>query len=182
MTQVPDLIDLKLPEPKRLLWIGIAFAVAGVAAILLPGAAAIAAELLIAWSLLFWGILGLGFAWALRPHPQWKAVGLLFALVLLLGMVLVVSPFAGIRFLTILLIATFLMEGVLSVSLGLRLGSDMPGRGWLIGSGICAFVLGCLTLIGWPSSAAWLLGTVVGVNFLTTGVALIFISRAGSGR
>jgi uncharacterized membrane protein HdeD (DUF308 family) len=45
-------------------------------------------------------------------------------------------------------------------------------------SGIVDLMLAGLIVAGWPSSASWALGIVVGVNLITSGVAIIMVATA----
>ncbi|MCB1369240.1 MAG: DUF308 domain-containing protein [Rhodobacteraceae bacterium] len=163
---------------KRLMTIGIVFAVIGFVAILLPALATLAAELLIAWMLVLWGAAGLWFAWEMRPEREWLyAVGA-FGIALLLGLVFLMFPRVGIETMTILMMIVFLMEGVVSILLGLRLSGQMRNWGWLALSGVSSLAIGLIILIGWPGTAAWTLGLLLGINFLTTGISLVMLGKA----
>jgi len=48
-------------------------------------------------------------------------------------------------------------------------------------SGIADLVLAGLIVAGWPSSAGWALGLIVGVNLLTSGIAIIVVASAVRG-
>ena len=43
---------------------------------------------------------------------------------------------------------------------------------WSMLVGIVSFVLGILILLGWPSSAFWVLGLFVGIDILLTGLGM----------
>jgi uncharacterized membrane protein HdeD (DUF308 family) len=45
-------------------------------------------------------------------------------------------------------------------------------------SGIADLILAGLIIAGWPSSAAWALGLIVGINLITSGVALAIAAVA----
>jgi uncharacterized membrane protein HdeD (DUF308 family) len=157
--------------------IGIIFAVLGALAIMLPVVATVVIEQLIAWILIFWGVAGLMFAYNFRPLAEWRIVAMIFAAVLAAGLGFVVFPGAGASFLTIMLIIVFLLEGVISILLGLRMSGQLGGWGWIIFSGTCSFVLGLVILMQWPDTAKWVLGFLVGLNFLSTGLSLLLIAR-----
>ncbi len=55
-----------------------------------------------------------------------------------------------------------------------------PGQGWgsILFSGIVTVLLGILLLAEWPISGAWALGTLVGMNLLFSGFAMISIGSA----
>jgi len=45
-------------------------------------------------------------------------------------------------------------------------------------SGACAFVLGLIVLFQWPQTTGWVIGFMVGLNFLSTGISMLVIARA----
>jgi uncharacterized membrane protein HdeD (DUF308 family) len=55
-----------------------------------------------------------------------------------------------------------------------------PLSGWvgLLISGIASIVIALLIAAGWPSISLIVLGILLGVNFLSTGLAYLFVSRA----
>jgi uncharacterized membrane protein HdeD (DUF308 family) len=163
---------------SRLTIIGAVFAAIGVIAILLPTVATFAAELLVAWMFILWGGAGLWFAWEMRSAPEWRYGAVAFALMLIAGLIFAVFPVAGIETLTVLMMISFLMEGVVSVLLGLRSSVHMSNWGWLIFSGACSLIVGIVILIGWPGTATWTLGLLMGINFLSTGLSLIMLGRS----
>ena len=69
----------------------------------------------------------------------------------------------------------FLVEGVVAFFSGLS-HSSRPGAGWAIANGVITFILGLLivTLKFW--GLLWVLGTLVGISFLFSGIELIAFS------
>ena len=56
------------------------------------------------------------------------------------------------------------------------------GQGWLIAAGIGSIVVGASLLIGWPADALWIVGLLLGINLIFTGVmyaALALAARSG---
>jgi uncharacterized membrane protein HdeD (DUF308 family) len=47
---------------------------------------------------------------------------------------------------------------------------ELPGSRWILFDGIVTLVLGLLILLSWPSGSAWAIGTLVGINFLFSGL------------
>jgi uncharacterized membrane protein HdeD (DUF308 family) len=45
--------------------------------------------------------------------------------------------------------------------------------------GIADLILAALIIKGWPSTATWALGLIVGVNLITSGAAIIMVALAG---
>ena len=150
----------------------------GALAIAVPAAMTLAVEILVAVLLLVWGAAGLGFAMLLRPARSWGGMALFSGLVLALGAIFLLSPGTGAATLTLVLVGVFLVEGAGSILIGIRMRYWMPGWGWAVFSGISALALAALILAGWPDSATWVLGLLVGVNFLTTGVSLLALAAA----
>ncbi len=153
---------------------GIILVVLGVAAIILPPVATLAATIVFGWLFLISGVVGLtttlrtrrlpGFWWALASAILGIAVGVM----------LILSPVRGAISLTFLLIAFFFVEGIVSIMFALDHRKDLPGGwGWMLASGIVDLGLGGLILAGLPGSAIWALGLLVGINLTFGGVALI---------
>lgn len=163
--------------PKQLRWLGIAFIVLGALAILVPQVATLAIELFIAWGFLFWGALGLVLSLSLRHQRGGWQMAIIFGLIALLGLVLLVRPMAGVVTLTMILIALLVLEGIFSVAMGLAMRGTVPGWGWALASGAMSLIFAALVLAGWPGTATWLLGLLAGVNFLSTGIAALALSR-----
>ena len=71
----------------------------------------------------------------------------------------------------------FLVEGVVAFVNGLA-KSGQPGSGWAIANGVITFILGLLivTLKFW--GLLWVLGTLVGISFLFSGIELIAFSSS----
>ena len=50
----------------------------------------------------------------------------------------------------------------------------MPNSwGWLLASGLADLLLAGLIIYAWPESATWTLGLIVGINLITTGMAIV---------
>jgi uncharacterized membrane protein HdeD (DUF308 family) len=47
-----------------------------------------------------------------------------------------------------------------------------PAWGWAIASGVLSLLLGLYVVLTWPISSLWVIGTLVGVELLGTGIAL----------
>lgn len=155
---------------------GLVFAALGLAAILAPVIATLVIEQMVAWLLLFWGIAGLGFAWSFRNVLEWRIALVFFIGVLITGLVFVFFPSRGVSFITGIIVIVLFLEGVLSIWLGLKLRGQLPNWLWVIASGACAFLLGAIILVQWPTSSTWLLGFLTGLNFLSTGVSMVMLS------
>ena len=66
-----------------------------------------------------------------------------------------------------------------------RLGRLFPNRSaqgsvWILLDGIVSLILGVLVWRQWPSNSLWVIGTLVGVSMIMTGVTRLMISLAAS--
>jgi len=156
------------------LLVGLSFIVLGIVGISLPQMTAIAIDLLIGWLLVFGGILQGVHAVKSR---QWKgfflsAIGTI--LYLGAGAFLLIEPLQGVLTLTLLLALLFMFEGGLKLSLAFQM---KPQTGWMwpLISGILAIILALLIWAEWPSSAAWVIGLLFGINMLFAGWTTIML-------
>jgi uncharacterized membrane protein HdeD (DUF308 family) len=93
------------------------------------------------------------------------------------GVILATRPGLGLATLTLLIGSYLLVDGIASAVLAFRVRPDQ-GWGWILFSGIVTVLLGILLLAEWPISGTWALGTLVGVNLLFSGFAMISIGSA----
>ena len=165
------------PGTRPLLPVGAALIAIGTLACLLPQLATLGAEILVASILVVWGALGLWFSWEIRPTPEWRYGAAAFGVLFAVGIAFVLFPSVGIATLTLVMMLSFLTEGILSILFGLRSSAQVANWGWLVFSGLCSFAAGVVILFGWPWAEAWALGLVMGVNFLSTGLSLVMLAR-----
>ncbi|HUA52343.1 MAG TPA: DUF308 domain-containing protein [Candidatus Sulfotelmatobacter sp.] len=152
--------------------------VLGILAVALPNVSTLAIELLIGWLFVIAGAFRAGAAWHARHAPGfgWSVSTALLALVL--GLVLVLGPAQGILTLTIFLIVFFILEGVAAIFLALEFRRHLRHWGWTLFSGLVDLVLAYLIWQGWPATAAWAIGLLVGINMLFLGLSLIMTAIA----
>ena len=83
-------------------------------------------------------------------------------------------PLSGALSLTLVLIVFFAIEGIVSIMFALDHKRQLSGRwGLMLVSGIVDLVLGAMIVAGLPSTAAWAIGLLVGINMVFGGSALI---------
>jgi uncharacterized membrane protein HdeD (DUF308 family) len=146
----------------------------GAIAIIVPGAAALAVTVLLGWLFLLSGILGLVTTIWMRQLPGFWWSLLSAALAIATGAALLWWPFGGVLSLTLGLAIFFLIEGAVSIMYALDHRREFGGRwGWMLASGVVDIVLAMLILAGFPGTAAWAIGLLVGINMLMGGVALV---------
>ena len=161
---------------------GIVLVILGFAAILIPPLATLGVEILFGWIFLISGIAGLITTFRMRQTPGfgWSLVSAILGIAV--GLVLLLWPLSGILSLTYVLIAFFIIEGVASVMFALEHRRELSGRwGWMLASGIVDLFLAAVILSGLPSTAAWALGLLVGINMVFGGSALIAMALHARG-
>jgi uncharacterized membrane protein HdeD (DUF308 family) len=172
-------VDIDTVRPNRgwFVGLGVALMVLGVLAILLPLIASLATTLVIGWLMLLGGILQ-GYH-AVR-NRAWAGAGwglLAGALMAIAGVVLILLPVAGTLVLTLVLAAFFVASGVLKIIRAAQHRS-LPAWGWFLFDGVLSLALGVLILVGWPSTAVWALGLLVGIDLIFGGSSLLWIGLA----
>ena len=153
-------------------WLGVALIVLGIIAILTPAAAGSAVVVVIGLILL-----GAGIAAAIRGLQAAFAMEIILGLVVgvvtaLAGAAVLAHPLFGLGLLTLLLAGYFLVDGACKVVVSFRF---RPATGWLwlLFSGVVSLVLGALIWRQWPMSGLWAVGVLVGLNLISTGLALL---------
>ena len=156
---------------------GIILVLLGALAIFLPLFATITITIILGWIFLVSGIVGLITTFGARKAPgfSWSLLSALIAIAV--SIVLLVEPIAGALSLTLVLIFFFVAEGIASVMYALEHRRELSGRWeWMLISGIIDLILAGIIFAGFPGSAAWALGLLVGVNMILGGFALVAIA------
>ena len=158
---------------------GVVMTVIGILAMIWPQISTVAVDLYVGWMFFISGavgVLGMFFAPTVSTF-LWSL--LTSALSLLVGVLLLWHPVEGAASLTLVLIAFFLVEGVFHIVLSFSYRNAFPGSwGWMLISGITDLILVAIIMKGWPTSANWALGLVVGANLITSGLAILMIALA----
>jgi uncharacterized membrane protein HdeD (DUF308 family) len=149
----------------------------GLLAILLPAVSGLAATIVVGVLLLCSGALHIALAW--RGAHRGAIVGeFLLGLVYgVIGLVLLANPIAGLESLTLAISIYLAVKGVLELFLAgwIRRAN---GAGWLFVDAAVTLALALMIAASWPSAAAWVVGTFVGINILFSGLARLMVIRA----
>lgn len=157
------------------LLIGVLLVVLGIVAIAQPAVSTIFAETWFALILISAGAAKLTYAFKTRDSGGFVWKVLLSILYIATGAMLFFSPLKGALTLTLLLGSFLLTEGVFELILAFRLRPQQNWT-WVLGDGIITLLLGGIVWFQWPSNAPWLLGTLVGVSVLSTGISRVMLS------
>jgi uncharacterized membrane protein HdeD (DUF308 family) len=157
---------------------GIVMMILGLLAIAVPEVATLAITIFIGWLFFVGGIFRTISVLQHRDMPGfvWSLLTALLAIVL--GLVLVLRPISGVLTLTIALVAFFIIEGISAILLALEHRRHLPSWGWVLFSGLVDLLLAFLIWDGWPSSAGWAIGLLVGINMVFVGLSLIMTALA----
>ncbi len=164
-------------SPGWILFQGILLVVLGSLAIVFPLVATIAIEQVFAALLLIAG--GYSLATALGRKNQriaHRVITTLWALLTLVtGLLLVFAVVAGAKMLTILLGSYFAAQGIVTILAALKFrGSSAL---WIMSfSGVVSLVLAYMIFSGFPGTAGWALGLLLGINLIFTGASFIWTS------
>ena len=136
--------------------------------------ASVISVLFLGWTLIIGGAAGIGLSLLLiRRGGFW--IGLLGGvLALVAGLVLIRNPDATLLALSLAIGAVMLVSGVFRLASGMR---NRESRAAMIFPGLLSLLLGLLVFTQWPTSALWLIGTLLGVQLLVDGAALIIVGR-----
>ena len=170
----------KDPETLRKfkLWFkvyGVVLILLGAGAILVPGIATLAVEILVGWLLVAGGIFGMISVFqsgSASPGFWWNLLTAILCVIA--GGVLLFNPIAGALTLTVVLAAYMLATGITKVLMAFNYRTRIPRAwGWVLFSAFVDIALGLLIVTGLPGTAIWAIGLLVGINLLFTGVALL---------
>ena len=158
-----------------LLFEGIVFTLLGFIAVALPGISTLSTELFIGWLLIFGGAVQLFRTFKARHAPGFLGSLLTGILYFVFGILLILFPIAGIFSLTVLLTIFFIAEGIAKIILGIQL---RPFRrwGWFLLNGFLALIIAYIIWSGWPGTAFWVLGLLVGINMIFFGISLMLLA------
>ena len=153
---------------------GVVLVVLGATAVVMPPLATLAVTIILGWLFLVSGAMGLVTTFGMRQAPGFWWSLLSAALGVTVGILLLARPISGAFSLTIVLVAFFIIEGAASIMFALDHRRELSGNwGWMLVSGVVDLVLATLVFAGLPSTAAWAIGLLVGINMLFGGSALI---------
>jgi len=155
----------------------LAFLVLGTIAMLAPLAAGLAVSILVGWLLIASGIMH-GFN-AYRTDSITSAAGQVFVGVLYTaaGLYFLAHPLILLGALTVSLACVLFVEAVMDVVAWFGARGE-EGAGWLLANAAITIVLSALIFLHWPSISIWAIGTLLGINLITSGVSRLMLGAA----
>jgi uncharacterized membrane protein HdeD (DUF308 family) len=162
-----------------LLALGIVQIIAGGIAIAVPVVASLAAVAVLGAVLIVTAILQIAHAFKVRDWPRsaWYGLGgLLYAIA---GVLVVLYPFGGVLTLAVMIAILLIAEGSARVVFGSGV-RPLRGWGWLVAAGFSSILVGVFLLLGWPTTALWGVGLLLGINMIFSGAANVTLALASS--
>jgi uncharacterized membrane protein HdeD (DUF308 family) len=149
----------------------------GVLGIALPIETSLGVVIVIGWLLLFHGVGQLIHAFQSKGvgHIAWKLLVAVFYLVA--GGYFIARPLVGAAGLTFALAIFFLAEGVADIVTYFST-RKAGGSGWMLLDGIVTLILGLMIWRHWPSTSLWVIGVLVGISMLMTGMTRLMMALA----
>jgi uncharacterized membrane protein HdeD (DUF308 family) len=162
---------------SKLLWLGLAMLVVGIAALIFPIFSTIVAALFVGWVFLVSGGFMLFGSFSIHGTGPFFGALLLSLLSIAAGVFLIFNPLVGAVALTLVVGVIFIFQGAFEIFFAFE---TRPHQGWIgmLISGVASIVMAVLIAAGWPAISLVVLGILLGVNLVTTGVGYILVSRS----
>ena len=166
----------KLGTGGSIFW-AILLIVIGVVAIGVPLVAASGVVMYLAWLIVIAGAVQFVHAFQSKGVGNliWKLLVAVFYLAV--GAYLLTNPLLAVAAMTLALAIFFVAEGVSDLVVWIQ-NRKADGAGWILVDGVVTLVLGVMIWRQWPSSALWVIGALVGINMIMTGVTRLMINLA----
>lgn len=166
-------IDEQVVSSRWTTAIAVLMIVFGIIAIVFPFFASVASTLVFGWIFIFADIAQIVYALQSKGAGQvvWKLI--LGFLYFFAGIYVVAKPLEGVLAFTLVLGITIFVQGMIQVSIAFQLRRIAPNWGWMLASGIVGIIFGIFIWSSLPFSAAWLIGTLIGVNLLFDGIWML---------
>jgi uncharacterized membrane protein HdeD (DUF308 family) len=171
-----DLFERLSETKERIFWKGVAMSIVGILALLFPSFTTFSVGLMVGWLLLFAGAATIYGAFSVEGTGPFfgEVLGLLK---LALGVFLLTHPGVGMIALTLMLAAVFMVDGAVQLGFALDV-RPKDGWTWILISGLISIGAGLFIAVGLPGTSLFVLGILVSINFLSTGIASIMLSRS----
>lgn len=157
--------------------LGIFMILAGMLAIASPLFAGVLIVYIVAWTAIFDGAVQI--VYGFRTHSGGRMILeiLLGLLYIVAGVFIVMHPGGGLLAITLFIACILLVYGIFAVVLAFQL-KPHPGWGWILFDAIITILLGGLIWAHWPANSEWVMGTLVGISFIVSGVSRLMLSMS----
>ncbi|MCB1111650.1 MAG: HdeD family acid-resistance protein [Chlamydiales bacterium] len=160
---------------KMLMFEGVVLVILGILAVAMPVYFTISFELLLGCLLVISGLVQGYRAFSIQGAPTFLLSMLGALITLVVGGLMLFYPLTGVLTLTVLLAILFFVDGVFKIIQGFQM-KESRNWGWLVFSGILGILIAAIVWSGWPYSAIWFIGLMVGINLIFMGWAAIILA------
>jgi uncharacterized membrane protein HdeD (DUF308 family) len=158
---------------------GVILLLLGIFAVVAPFVAGVATTLFVGWLFLLAGVAGLVFTYQERAAPGFWWALLSSAVAVLAGLSLLFNPVVGLVSLTVVMSFYFLIDGILTILLGIGYRGHAPDHWqWVVVSGVIDLILAAILFSGLPGTALWAVGLLVGIDLAFAGASIIGLAVA----
>jgi uncharacterized membrane protein HdeD (DUF308 family) len=166
--------------PRAINWsiaLSILLIIAGFFAICVPWISGVGVTLIFGWAMILSGITH--FVFAFKTHTTGGVIWelLVGAVYLFTGVYLILHPLDALFALTLILACYLFFEGVVEVIQFFQL-RPRHGVGWVLFDGIITLILAIMIWRSWPASSVWVIGTLVGISMIFSGISRLMLSLA----
>lgn len=154
---------------------GVVMIILGLAAMFLPGVTGLGVSIAVGWLIVLGGFTYIAAAFAARGAGGflWRLlVGVVYVIG---GLFLAFNPGIALATLTLAMAVMFFIEGIFEIAVFFEFRA-LGGSGWILANGILSLVLAFLIWRQWPSSSVWVIGTILGINLIMSGITRIMYS------
>lgn len=152
---------------------GFIFLILGALCLLAPMVAAEVLDYLIGGLLLATALVQFLFSYIAKRHWSYYIGSTIY---LLAGLLLIVRPHEGVMALAAVVGVFMLLQGCVQIFTA-SLYAPFSGWQWVLFSGLVSLALAGIIYSGWPDTGVWLLGIMLGVNFVIFGLSMIMLTR-----
>jgi uncharacterized membrane protein HdeD (DUF308 family) len=164
-------------EAGRMTWLGAALVILGIVALVFPVIASFVATYFVGWLLVVAGVAGIFGSFSIRGTGPFFGALLFGLLSLACGVFLLFRPGVGMLLLTLIVGVLFIIQGAAETFLAFE-ARPSKGWGWMLASAIASVILAIVIIAGWPGSSLITLGLLMGLNFITSGVAYLTVANS----
>jgi len=159
------------------IFLSVLLIILGMLAILLPVEMSLGVVIVVCWLLMIGAVVHVidAFKGSGVWHTIWQITVALIYFVT--GLYLRFNLGIGLVTLTLALIVFFVVQGLADIIIYFKVRKTIPAGSVLL-HGIVTLILGLMIWTHWPSSALWVVGTLVGINMIMTGTTRLMLTLA----
>jgi uncharacterized membrane protein HdeD (DUF308 family) len=156
--------------------LGVLLVLLGAAGLVFVGLATLVTVMLIGWLFVIAGVAEIIHAVIRKGWSGFWLDLISGILTALAGLFIVLRPAEGVSVLTMVIGVIFLIGGIFRLAAGVMVKN--PYSGWFLFHGALSLLLGVMILSDWPYSATWVIGTLVSIDLVFSGIRLISFGHA----